>query len=353
MYGDIQEGGLYMLTIIRNDWYRMKEQKLYLFVALGLTICAVVFAVVLTKKLEPKMNLAVVESSGKGGSTQEGTGAGYLGEISGNKSLDITILKKEPSLSQLIQGRYDAVLTFGKDGKRQITTVKSAEFQEQLEAVLDGKHAAPYQEGRRIGTNIIGYMLMFLLMQGVLYARLFTEDKEKHQMERIVCSPVPFWKYLSGHVVFMWGLITIPAMLVIVVMKILGVSVGFALWQYLLMIGLTALVSTSFAVCLNSFFCVADTANMAGSCAVVLTSVLSGSFYDMGNAGGILSGVLYILPQKNLMVFLDAWEKQDLNRSAVLGLFYVILCTVVFLSIGIIKTRKDYIYHRSISDGKK
>ena len=73
----------------------------------------------------------------------------------------------------------------------------------------------------------------------------------------------------------------------------------------------------------------------------------------MGNAGGILSGVLYILPQKNLMVFLDAWEKQDLNRSAVLGLFYVILCTVVFLSIGIIKTRKDYIYHRSISDGKK
>lgn len=331
----------------------MKEQKLYLFIALGLTICSVVLAVVLTHKLEPKINLAVVLSSEQGTVAQGAAGSEWIDQVTKSASLDVSILKKAPARSKLIQGCYDAVLTFGGDGEREVTTVKSDQFKKQLEAALDGERVSGQNKTRQIGTNIIGYMLMFLLMQGVLYARLFAEDKEKHQMERIVCSPIPFWKYLSGHVIFMWGLIFTPAMLVITVMKLLGVSVGFVLWQYFLMIGLAAMISTCFAICLNSFFCVADTANMAGSCIVVLTSVLAGSFYDMGNAGGILSKMLYIIPQKDLMLFLDAWEKQHLSRSDVLGLFYVILCTVLFLSIGVVKTRKDYIYHRSMSDGKK
>lgn len=352
-----------MLTIIKNDWYRMKEQRMYLYVALGLTIFAAILAVVLSSKLHPKMNLAVVLTGEQYKSAVSAT-APHKGRLDLNPSgsstvptgiagVNVTLLKKSPAPSALIQGRYDAVLTYGADGSRKITTVKSKKLVKQLTAALDGKgEAAAGGEGRQIGTNIIGYMLMFLLMQGVLYARLFAEDKEKHQMERIVCSPIPFWQYLAGHVVFMWILICAPAMLVIGVMKLVGVSVGFSLWQYLLLIGLEALVSASFALCLNSFFCTVDTANMAGSCAVVLTSVLSGSFYDLGGNGGVIGRLLYLFPQKDLMLFSNAWEKHILNKSAILSLFYVIICAVLFLIVGVAKTRKDYVYHGSMRHGK-
>lgn len=323
-----------MLSVIKNDWYRMKEQRRYLYVALALTICSVIFAVVLTDKLQTHMNLAVV---------------GDAPRIQGSSMLDITCLKKEPALSSLIQGRYDAVLTFEKDGQYKIKTVRSDDFKESLESVISGKGArkAAVENSRKIGTNILGYMLMFLLMQGVLYARLFTEDKEKHQIERIVCSPVPFSAYLAGHVVFIWTLIFVPSMLVITLMHAAGTAVGFALWQYFLILALLSLLSTCFAMCLNSFFRAADTANMVGSCIVVLTSVLSGTFYDCGDAGSLLDRMLYLIPQKNLILFADAWEKHGLSRSSLTSFFYVILCTILFLCIGIGKTRKDYIYHRS------
>lgn len=331
-----------MLTIIKNDWNRMKVQRMFLYVAMGLTICSVILAVVLTGKLKPKMNLAVV-----------GSVSAEAQRVNTKGRADVTVLDKMPAFSALVQGRYDAVLSYGKDGSRRITTVKSDKFVKQLTAVPDGKYGmADGEQKRQIGTNIIGYMLMFLLMQGILYARLFAEDKEKHQMERIVCSPIPFWKYLAGHVVFVWILIFTPAMLVIGVMKLIGISVGFSLWQYLLLIGLEALAAAAFALFLNAFFCTADTANMVGSCIVVLTSVLSGSFYDMGGTKDAVSKILYILPQKNLMLFSNAWEKQLLNKNAVIGLIYVIICIVLFLAIGVAKTRKDYVYHRSMRHGK-
>ena len=46
--------------------------------------------------------------------------------------------------------------------------------------MLEGKApktAGPGQ-GRKIGTNIMRYMMMFLLMQGTLYARLLLKTKK-------------------------------------------------------------------------------------------------------------------------------------------------------------------------------
>lgn len=322
-----------MLNIMRNDWYRLKEQKGYLFLALGLTICAVILAVLLTDKMQPKMNLAV---SGQ-----------IAGGIESNR-IEVTPVDDGPARSQLIQGRYDAALFLQQNGSYEIVTAKSETFKLALEKTLAGKPVdLSSQESRQRGTTIIGYMLMFLLMQGVLYARLFAEDKEKRQIERIVCAPIPFSAYLAGHVTFIGGLIFLPSILVMIFMNLAGVSLGFALWQYALLIGLIAFSSTCFAMGINAFFCKADTANMVGSCIIVLTSVLSGSFYDMGGAD-LLSECLYILPQKNLMLFLTHWEDHSLNDSSLAGLLYVIMSAVIFLGVGIAKTKKDYIYKRSV-----
>lgn len=323
-----------MLNMIKNDWSRIKVQKMYLMVSLGLTVFSVILAIVLTSKLQPKVNLAVVKTAP---------------EIAESSMLQVTYLNEQPPESELIQNRYDAVVSFSKDGTYQIQTIKGNDWKEKLSAVLDGKRVSISDSGdiRKIGTNIIGYMLMFLLMQGVLYARLFAEDKEKHLLERIAVSPIAFRRYLGGHMAFLWILITLPSFLVIVAADAAGVAIGFQLWQYVLILALLGLLSTAFAMFINSFFCVSDTANMVGSCIIVLTSVLGGSFYEMGNDNSLFGRMIYLLPQKNLMHFVDGWEKQNVNQSDVLGLFYVIIGAAIFVAIAVQKTRRDYIYHRS------
>lgn len=350
-----------MLNIVKNDWLRMKVQRNYLCVAVALTVCSVIMAVTLTNKLGSQMNLAVVG------------GESYM--PAQTAQIKVTNLEKEPELSQLVQGEYDGAVIFDEDGGYRIETAKPEHFRKELETMLTGQMAVQKSKGgderfggktqmaqsgetfasetplnqsaRGVGTNILGYMLMFLLMQGVIYGRLFAEDKEKHQIERIVCSPINFGSYLWGHVLFIMGLVFLPAAGMLTVLALAGVNLGLALWQLLLLVALAAFMSTCFSVCINAFFRSVDTANMIGSCVVVLTSVLSGTFFDMGGIDGWLKKLIYVLPQKNLMVFVDAWEKNLNDRGTLTGLFYVILCAGVFLCIGIIKTRKDYVYHRS------
>jgi ABC-2 type transport system permease protein len=86
---------------------------------------------------------------------------------------------------------------------------------------------------------------------------------------------------------------------------------------------------------------------MAGTSIIVLTSVLAGSFYDMGDAGTWFGKLLYLLPQKDFVYFIEQWEKNLLNSNAITGLVYVIICSAIFITVGVIKTSRDYIYHRS------
>lgn len=323
-----------MLSIIKNNWYRLKEQKQYLIVAISLTILSVALAVILTNNLKPKINIGII-------------GGNQI--IEDNSILKVTYLEQEPPVSELIQNRYDAVVKFNDDGTYNIQTVKGEEFKEKLNQALQKEDITSQDttSQRNIGTNIIGYMFMFLLMQGVLYSRLFAEDKEKHMIERIAVSPIAFWRYLTGHIVFIWTLIFVPSFLVIVVSDLLGVEIGFLLYQYAILIAIISMLSTCFAVCLNAFYHVADTANMAGSSIIVLTSVLGGAFYDVGEKSSFLNNVLYILPQKGLMQFINDFEKQIVNQNDMIALVYVIMISIAFVAIGVIKTRKDYVYHRS------
>ena len=335
-----------MLSIIKNDWLRIKEQKKYLIVAAALTVCSVIMAVILTNTDGLRSNLAVIGE--------------IPGQAAWQQDFNITELDKVPELSQLVQGEYDAAVRF-EGGEFEITTVKSEDFRSRLQAELTartsdavyGESNASEQPGRGIGTNLLGYMLMFLMMQGVVYGRMFAEDKEKHQIERIVCSPINFSSYLGGHVLFIWGLIFVPAAGMLSVLKLAGIQLGLGLWQHVLLLALAAFLSAGFSMCINAFVCSADTANMVGSCVVVLTSVLSGTFFDMGGVDGWLKTLVYVLPQKSLMIFVEGWEQHLTDKNTLTALFYVILCAGIFLCVGILKTRKDYVYlagkHTSVS----
>lgn len=330
-----------MLEIIKNNWNRLLEEKQYLFTSLILTICSIVAAIVLTSTVETKGNLAVVTF----GNTNLAENAELLAD---NPYFNVSVLTSSPPKSDLVQNRYDAIVLMSEDGSYKIETIKSKELMLIVSTFLkDPMSFVPNKDdSRKIGTNIVGYMLMFLLLQGVLYARFFAEDKEKHMVERIIMSPIAFRNYLLGHVIFMCLLIFIPSFGVILVAKLIGVDIGISLLAYAGLIGMLAILATGFSVMLNSFFCIADTANMLGSSIVLLSSVLAGSFYSLSKKDSIFDKVLHILPQKDIMDFVDALEKGMVTSDITWHFVYVGILSITFFTIAILKTKKDYIYHK-------
>lgn len=321
-----------MLSIVKNDWQRVLSEKFHVLLAVGLTVCALILSIVLTTKVQARLNIAVI-------------GRESLEE---NSMLDVTYLTEVPAQSELVQGRYDAVLSFHKDGSYDVDTIKNDDFKAQLRAAINGDKATfeSASQSRKIGTNIIGFMLMFLLMQGVLYARSFADDKEKHIIERVIVSPIGFAKYLTGHIMFAWFMVVIPSFLVIVVTKLIGIEIGFTLCEYAVLFAVLGILSTCFAMCITSFFLVADDANMTANVLIVMSTVLSGSFYSIASRSKLLDKVMYVIPQKGFLHFVRDWENNMLNFKDMWAMVYVIICSIVLVIIGIIKTRKDYCFRR-------
>lgn len=330
-----------MLAILKNDWKRLMEEKLYLFVSMGLTICAVILAITLTNTFETKGNIALVLPV-----NQPVTSS--VSQFSECRYFNISVLETDPPKSELVQNRYDAIVTVNANGSYTLETIKNNEIKDTIYAALENPAAfVPGLTGeRKIGTNIIGYMMMFLLMQGVLYARMFAEDKEKHMIERIAISPIAFWKYLFGHGAFIVAIIFIPSFCVIAMAKTLGIALGFSILTYAGLIAVLAVLSTAFALFLNSFFCVADTANMLGSSLIVLSSILAGSFYSFAKEETLFDKLIHIFPQKDFVDFANALEQGSLTNTVEWQFLYIIGLSVLFFAIAVLKTRKDYSYHQ-------
>ncbi|WP_115028034.1 ABC transporter permease [Acetobacterium bakii] len=165
-------------------------------------------------------------------------------------------------------------------------------------------------------------------------------------IERIAISPISFWKYLFGHGVFILAIIFIPSFCVIAAAKAFGIALGFSLLTYAGLIAVLAVLSTTFALFLNSFFCVADTANMLGSSLIVLSSILAGCFYSFAKEKTLFDKLIHIFPQKDFVNFANALEKGSLTSVVEWQFLYIIGLSVLFFTVAVLKTRKDYYYHK-------
>lgn len=200
---------------------------------------------------------------------------------------------------------------------------------------------------RGIGTTIIGYLLAFILLQDVLFMFTLAEDIELKQIERIAAAPIFFIKYLLSNFIFNFLIVFLPAFLILVVMKdIFGYNIGFSLLEYAGLLGLIVSFGIAFAMLINSIVKVSDTANMMGSSIVVLTTILSGSFYSFENGNKILEKAIWIFPQKDFLSFAQGLENGKAISAILPQLVYVIIISLVFFIFSIIKIKKDYVLRK-------
>lgn len=319
-----------MLVMIKNNIERICMHKVFLIVANLLTIVTVAAAIILTNMSISKINIAAVN-------IEKGTL-----NITNTNKVDVTYLHKDPSMSALVEGRYDAIISIDNN-EYKIKCIKNKDI---INNAIYSKNQNSLSEinGRMVGSNIIGYIMMFIFIQGIVYARLFAEDKEKHLTERILLSPIKFSSYIGGYVIFIFALIFIPTIFVFVVANLFNINIGFSILQYLFLVGILSLLSSSFALCISSFFKNSNTSNMLGNSIIILTSILGGSFYSIIKEGGLLNKFLLIIPQKSIISYANALERGIVNFNYNCKIIYVILISIIFLIIAVMKTRKEYIY---------
>lgn len=320
-----------MMVFIKNLWYRTWSNKSRFFVTIGLIIASVALALFVVSHSKFTTKIAII---------------GEENQIQQTSSeLKITYLDKRPDNADLANGTFDAVVT-AEDGKLKVNTFKSKKYRQQLENALQGtqKNTGFTEKRQKTGSKILSYMLMFLLMSSVSNAFLFSEDKEKHQLERVVSSPLSFSKLIISYTFFSMLNLFLPAFLLITLLHLLfNVQVGFSLANYAVLLGLITLFGVAFSFCNAAFFKEAEQANMAGSFIMVITTLLSGSFFTLDSGNGLFNRLTKFLPQKQFLDIVNSVANGRSYSSNVFHLSFLIGISLILLMMAIIKVRRNYV----------
>lgn len=320
-----------MFKIIKNNMLRLKSEKNYVITVLVITVVTILLAVYFTSKFQVKGNIALVTTSNRF-------------EIQ-SKYLNFEIMKRAPQKSDLVMGKYDAIVTDKGNGDFDVITYKGSDFKTAVETAVSSKGNAAFsgEESRKVGTNILGYLTMFILIEGTIFMRFFSEDKVNSSLKRVLTSTLSMKSYLLGNCIFNFFMMYIPTFIVIFVEKeFLKVNIGFSYFQYSYLLAIITFFSTTFGFFMSSIIENSDDSMMMSNLIIILTSILAGSFYSFTNKNSIIEKIIIILPQKNYLQLLQGIENKNAISNYSGQLFYIFAISIIFFIIGSVICNKRY-----------
>ncbi len=317
--------------ILKNNYQRFLNRIIPYIVITLISMTSIVLGTYISNKTQQFAHIAVID-------TNE-----YMKSIASNAQVKVTHLNKMPALSTLYDQKYDAFLYLDLNGNSHIKTLKNDEFKENLSSLLknpDTSLSGSYAS-RSTGVAIIGFMLMFLLVISFSNMSSFADDKELGQLSRIFLAPVSFFWYMMSNLFFSISMFT-PQFLLLAAMKLIGISIGLSLLQFLIIILVIGFLGSSFSLLLYTLIEKPDNANMLGSSITILTSVLAGTFYSFSRNNKVLDVITRILPQKQILNF--AGKIGSISKlSDVFPLLYVLLLSTVLFSLACFILQKKYV----------
>ena len=318
------------ITVFKNDLYRLREQSTRVILFCFLSLAAAVLAIFLSLNQPAFAKIAVVSKS----------------ELNlYNSNLKVTYLAEKPPLSALILKEYDAIISYDNN-QLIIDSIADNKFVNNLKLLLEDPNLplSKVTIVRDTALMIMGFIMMFILMQGSVLMFLFAQDKQRQQIRRIAAAPVYFLSYLSAHGFFVFIFLLFPLMLVLSLAKIMpGVDIGFSLTTYFLLLSLLCALSTVYSLLLNAFINNGETANMLISVSVILTSLLAGSFYPVDSSNKIFNILISILPQKVFLSLVESINGNEDFFAWIFKLLYLLVFIVIIGVVAVIKTHKDYV----------
>lgn len=318
-------------TTITNIYERTISRIVSLILLTVFTLSSMVLAVHMTEIQQVKGRIVLVTDKSNQTLPQN------------SARLNIVVSAEKPSHSALVEQKYDAYVTIGENGDYQIETLRSDSYKNMVLTLLKNPDAIlkDNKTARGVGANIIGFMMMFLLMQVFANQFAFADDKEQGQLRRITAAPVSFGGYLAAHCVYCLSLF-LPEYILLIILKSCGFNIGFTLFEYAGLLAVMGLFGISFALLLNTLIHKPDNASMLGRSIIVLTSMLAGSFYLFSKKNILLDLIIKVLPQKQLMNFVEYMEQGEAWHHSS-SIIYVIALSIVMFVISCSVLRMKYI----------
>lgn len=320
-----------MRAVLKNNMHRLWVRKQLIVLLMVFTLVATAAAIFVSTGLAQTWDVAIVGEKPAGGKAS---------------NVNFIELTQTPRRADLVSGKYDAILTIADDGSYKLDTIKSADVIEQLMSALDGQSdsTTPVSD-RGIGTNVLGYLMMFILLMGSMAMCMYADDQEQKQITRVAASPVSIKTYLFAHSLFNFCFLFFPTMLILLLVQwVSGITLGYSLLKLTVLIAILCAFATAFCLVLFSFLSnKADSAIMAGNTVIILTSILAGGFYAFDKGNHALGRIITILPQKAFLTLADLLEQGTAFTTYLPVLVYLLAIIVVFYTISVVKVRHMYV----------
>lgn len=321
------------LTVLKNDYLRTAPRLSSTIVMSVVMIGTIILALYMTGLQEIKGHIAFISNDT---SVQIPAHSSFL---------EVTKVAEKPPLSSLYKQKYDAFVSFASDGSLSIETLRNKKFRSMIELLfahpeITEKEQLPVTH-RSSGENIIGFLMMFLLMQAFANLFTFADDKEQGQLVRIAAAPVSFGWYIAAHCVYSLSIL-FPSWLTLAILKIFGINIGFTLGEYALLIAIIGFFGISFALLLSTFITKPDNANQLGNAVIMLATILAGSFYAAPPEHSFFNHIIGVLPQKTILDFTQALATGN-GLQHIGQILYAVGVSLVLLGWACVVLKKKYI----------
>lgn len=321
-----------MITLVKNEFERIKYKKAILVIAFIVMPVLIAAAIFFSGNSTSKETIAFL--------SQENVPFVQSGLY------DIKTVKEAPALSQLIQGEYAAFVTREADGSYRVLSLKNEEDKAAFITLFQTGHLPAgfksedqKRQERGVGTNILGFITMLVLMQGVALTSLFPEDRINKTFCRIMISPISAKKYLSAQQIFTFLCLYLPTFgAICVIHLVFGAAIGYSLGVIGLLLLLLTLFATAFALFISS---VLDrNANLVTSGISIVTCILAGCFVPIITNNSVFSLICKVIPQRSYMDFAHGMEFGGHFCEYPGPVIYIFLWTALLWSVGIIVTKR-------------
>ncbi|MFV9833028.1 MULTISPECIES: ABC transporter permease [Bacillus] len=325
-----------MLSLFRNRWERMLTKKSIMIIAVIIMPLMIGVAIMFSGEPVFKETIAFV------------TEKDSVQHVPSDSAFRVVEVYQKPRFSDLVLGKYAAIVEKNQHDYK-VTTLKSKTDQKMILQFFEtGKMPGSYRgedelrTQRGTGTNILGFIVMLVLMQGVALASLYPEDRMLKTFRRILVSPVHVGNYLLVQFIFTFLCLYIPTYLAIVITNVFfHAEIGFRLDILAGLLGVLIMLATGFAIFMAS---VMDrNISLMSSGISVVTCVLSGCFLSFAPHHPLLNALCEILPQKAYMTFIHGVETGHTMWEYKIQIVYILMWSAVFCFLGGFITRRRII----------
>lgn len=318
-----------MITLFRNKFDRIIQKKAIVFVAVVLM---------------PLMVIIAIFMSGSSGIKET---IGYVGTEQNAlpicEQFTIVTLNKTPGISQLADGTYAAIVSRNQDDHYTVASLKSNRDMNAIKTLFAaGKLPADYKgedvkrEERGIGTNILGFITMLVIIQSVAITGLYPEDRSLGTLQRIMTTTANTGSYLSSQLLFTFVSVYAPTYIAILLAKLcFGLELGYSLGMLALLLMILTLFATAFALFISTVL--RRNISLVTSAISIVTCILAGCFVPLSSTGNtILTAIGAVLPQSAYMDIVHGIEFGGNFANYSGDLLYILFCTGLFLTIAIV-----------------